>query len=165
MTKINLPVTVLRVFLAALFAFGLLMQIMSLPGQFGHDAAEAPEYAHLSWTFLVVTELAALGLQIVIVCIWRLLSMVQKDRIFSEASLVWVDAIVWTFVAGWAVLVAVSTYISGFLFFTPELRDPGLPILLFGFALIATVLVLLMVILRALLRQATVLRADMDVVI
>jgi hypothetical protein len=165
MQRITLPVTVLRVFLAALFAFALLMQVISLPGQFAPDSSVPSEYAHLNWALLIAAELAVLGLQIVIVCTWRLLSMVQRDRIFSEASLRWVDVIVWTFAAGWAVLVALCAYVSLFLFFSPEIRDPGVPILLFGCALIATVLVLLMVILRALLRQATTLRSDMDVVI
>ncbi|PRY68986.1 Protein of unknown function (DUF2975) [Glaciihabitans tibetensis] len=165
MHRLRLPVTALRVFLVFLFGFALLMQIMSLPGQFAHDAGQTPKLAQLSWTLLVVTELAMLGLQIVIVCTWKLLTMVQKDRIFSESSLSWVNGIVWTFSVGWVLLVGVSTYISAFLFFTPSLRDPGLPILLFGFTLVATVVVLLIVILRALLRQATVLRADMDVVI
>jgi hypothetical protein len=163
MQRLNLPVIALRVFLAVLFAFTLVMQVLSLPGQFVPAAGDP--FGHLGWTILVAAELAALGLQVVIVCTWRLLGMVQKDRIFSGASLRWVDAIVWTFVIAWVVLVAVSAYISLSIYLTPELRDPGLPILLFGIALIATVLVLLMLILRALLRQATVLRADMDVVI
>ena len=163
MTRFILPLAALRVFLAILFAFALVMQILSLPGQF--VPAPSDPYAHLGWAMLIAAELLVLGLQVVIVCTWRLLAMVQKDRIFSPQSLRWVDAIVWTFVVGWVVLVAVAAYLSLTIFVTPELRDPGLPILLFGVALIATVLVLLMVILRALLRQATVLRADMDVVI
>jgi hypothetical protein len=163
MQRLNLPVIALRVFLAVLFAFALVMQVLSLPGQFVPTPGDA--LAHLDWAILVAVELAVLGLQVVIVCTWRLLGMVQKDQIFSQASLRWVDAIAWTFVIGWVVLVAVSAYVSLSIYLTPELRDPGLPILLFGIALIASVLVLLMLILRALLRQATVLRADMDVVI
>jgi hypothetical protein len=165
MKRTNVSVVVLRVFLAVLFAFGLVMQILSLPGQFVPDASVAPELVPLSWALLIAAELAVVGLQVVIVCTWRLLSMVQRDRIFSEESLTWVNVIVYTFVSGWAVLVALSAYVSGFIYFTPEIRDPGIPILLFGLTLIATVLVLLLVILRALLRQATELRADMDVVI
>jgi hypothetical protein len=163
MPRLSFPVIALRVFLAILFTFALVMQVLSLPGQFA--PASGDPLAHLDWAILVAAELAVLGLQVVIVCTWRLLGMVRKDRIFSQESLGWVDAIVWTFVIGWTVLVAVSAYVSLSIYFTPELRDPGVPILLFGLALIASVLVLLVVILRALLRQATVLRADMDVVI
>jgi Protein of unknown function (DUF2975) len=43
--------------------------------------------------------------------------------------------------------------------------DPGLPLLLFLLTIGVTVLGLLMVVMRALLRQATTLRADMEAVI
>ena len=161
----NLPVAVLRVFLASLFAFLVLMQVLSLPGQFAHNAQESPELAHLSWSLLAVAELAVLCVQVVIVCIWKLLTMVRRDRIFSQASLPWVDGIVWSFVAAWVLLLGVSGYVTAVIYFTPELRDPGVPILLVGMVLIGAVLVLLMVILRALLRQATTLRTEMEEVI
>ena len=165
MQRTNVPVIVLRVFLASLFALLVLMQVMSLPGQFTPDARESPDLAHVSWTLLAVAELAVLCVQVVIVCTWKLLTMVKKDRIFSEASLPWVDGIVWSFVAGWLLLLGVSVYVTAFIYFTPGLRDPGVPILLFGMVLVGSVLVLLMVILRALLRQATTLRTDMEAVI
>jgi len=161
----NLSLVLLRGVLALLFAFLLVMQILSLPGQFGHSANESPESALVSWILLIATEVGALCLQVVIVCTWRLLSMVQRDRIFSDASLRWVNAIVGAFVAGWLVLVALSTYLTAVIYFTPALRDPGIPILLFGAVLVGSVFVLLVFVLRALLRQATELRADMDVVI
>ena len=165
MNKTHVPVILLRFFLASLFAFLLLMQVLSLPGQFAHDAHDAPERAHLSWFLLAVAELGVLCVQIVIVCTWKLLTLVEKDRIFSAASLAWVDGIVRSFVAAWVLLLGAAVYLSAFIYFSPELRDPGLPILLFGMVLIGAVLVLLMVILRALLRQATTLRTDMEAVI
>jgi hypothetical protein len=153
------------VFLAALCAFLLVMQTLSLPGQFSHDAAESPAMAHLSWTLLVVAELGVLCVQVVIVCIWRLLTMVRRDRIFSEQSITWVNAIVWSIVTGWLLLLGASVYVSAVIYVTPELRDPGVPVLLFGLVLIGAVVVLLMLILRALLVQATELRTDMEGVI
>ena len=165
MSAQNISLVLLRIFLAVLFVFLVVMQVLSLPGQFAQSAKESPETAVVSWILLAATELGALCLQVVIVCTWRLLSMVRRDRIFSEASLRWVNAIVWSFVAGWVLLVGVATYITAIIYFTPQLRDPGVPILLFGVVLVASVFVLLVIVLRALLRQATELRADMDVVI
>ncbi len=165
MQRIERHVLVLRIFLATLFAFLILMQVFSLPGDIAHDVAQAPEAAHLLWPILVVQELEILCFQVVIVCTWKLLTMVQKDRIFSEASLSWVNGIVWSFVAGWLILLSLAVYLTAFIYFTPELRDPGIPIVLFGMVLIGAVLVLLMGIMRALLRQATTLRTDMEAVI
>lgn len=165
MQRLQWQVIVLRVFLATLFAFLVVMQVMSLPGDIAHDVQQTPAAAHLLWPILAVLELEVLAFQVVIVCIWRLLTMVTKDRIFSEASMTWVSVIVWTFAAGWVLLAGLAVYLTAFIYFTPELRDPGTPMLLFGMVLVGAVLVLLMFIMRALLRQATTLRADMEEVI
>jgi len=104
-------------------------------------------------------------IQIVTVCTWRLLTLVRSDRIFSEESFVWVDVIVWTMVVAWLLLATLSAYLVAIIYFTPQLRDPGTPILLTGMVLIGGVVVLTIVVLRALLRQATVLRTDLEEVI
>jgi hypothetical protein len=133
--------------------------VMSLPGQFAHMAQESPETAHLRWPLTAVTVFWVLCAQVVIVSTWKLLTLVKNDRIFSTASLVWVDAIVWAVGAAWAVLLGVFLYV-GF-----HADDPGLPLLLFLMLTGVTVLGLLMVVMRALLRQATALRSDMEAVI
>jgi high-affinity Fe2+/Pb2+ permease len=100
-----------------------------------------------------------LCIQVVIVSTWKLLTLVKNDRIFSEASLAWVDAIVWAIVAAWLVLLGVFLYV-GF-----NADDPGLPLLLLLMLIGIAVVGLLMVVMRALLRQATTLRTDMEAVI
>jgi hypothetical protein len=152
-------VTPLRVFLVVLFGILVLFQTMSLPGQFAYMAKENPDMAYLRWPATAVTVFWVLCVQVVIVCTWKLLTLVKNDRIFTPASLVWVDGIVWAIGAGWAVLIGVFLYV-GF-----NADDPGLPLLLFLLAVGIAVLGLLMVVLRALLRQATTLRSDMEAVI
>jgi hypothetical protein len=152
-------VIALRVFLVSLFAILVLFQTMSLPGQFAHMAEESPDQAYLRWPATAVTVFWVLCAQVVIVCTWKLLTLVRSDRIFTQDSLVWVSAIVWAVAAGWVSLVGVFLYV-GF-----NADDPGLPLLLFMLLMGGAVLGLLMVVLRALLRQATTLRTDMDAVI
>lgn len=152
-------VTALRVFLVSLFAILVLFQTMSLPGQFAHMAEESPDQAYLRWPATAVTVFWVLCAQVVIVCTWKLLALVRSDRIFTHASLVWVTAIVWAIGAGWLTLLGV------FLFVGFNANDPGLPLLLFLMLMGGAVLGLLMVVMRALLRQATTLRSDMDAVI
>jgi hypothetical protein len=96
---------------------------------------------------------------VVIVCTWKLLTLVKNDPIFSDASLVRVNAIVWAIAAAWVVLVAVLLYVG------INANDPGLPLLLILMTIGVTVLGLLMVVMRALLRQATTLQTDMEAVI
>lgn len=152
-------VTPLRAFLVLLFAILVLFQTMSLPGQFAHMARENPDMAYLRWPATAVTIFWVLCVQVVIVCTWQLLTLVRNDRIFTEASLGWVDGIVWAIAAAWVVLVGVFGYV-GF-----NADDPGLPLLLFLLVTGVSVLGLLMVVMRALLRQATTLRTDMEAVI
>ncbi|MFE5503276.1 DUF2975 domain-containing protein [Amycolatopsis japonica] len=149
----------LRVFLVLLFGILVLFQTMSLPGQFAHMARQDPEMAYLRWPATAISVFWVLCVQVVVVATWQLLSLVKKDRIFTEASLRWVDAIVWAILAGWVVLAGVFLYV-GF-----NADDPGLPLLLFLALIGVAVLGLLMIVLRTLLRQATTLRSDLEQVI
>lgn len=159
MQKIDRVVGPLRVLLVLAFGAALLAQVMSVPGTLAHMAEESPDMAYLRWPLLVIWEFWLVCVQVVIVCTWKLLTMVKHDRIFSEDSLGWVDAIVWAIAAAWVVLLGVFLYV-GF-----NANDPGLPLLLAFAVLGGAVLGLLMVIMRALLRQATELRTDMDAVV
>jgi hypothetical protein len=149
----------LRVLLVMLFAGLVVAQALSMPGQFAYMAKEEPDLAYLRWPLTIWSILGLLCVQVVIVCTWRLLTMVKVDRIFTEEAFVWVDAILWALGAAWVLLFAGFVYL-GFL-----ADDPGLPIVLFGMVLTGAVLVLLMVVMRALLRRATTLRSDMEAVI
>ena len=149
----------LRVFLVLLFGVLVVFQTMSLPGQFAYMAQEDPEHAYLRWPATVVTVFWVLCIQVVIVSTWKLLTLVKNDRIFTDASLVWVNAIVWAIAAAWVVLVGVLLYV-GF-----NADDPGLPLLLFLMSIGVTALGLLMVVMRAPLQQATTLRTDMEAVV
>ncbi|MFG3699364.1 DUF2975 domain-containing protein [Micromonospora sp. NPDC047620] len=149
----------LRVFLVLLFGILVLFQTMSLPGQFAHMAEESPDLAYLRWPMTAITVFWVLCIQVVIVSTWKLLTLVRNDRIFSDASMGWVNAIVWAIAAAWVVLLGVFLYV-GF-----RATDPGLPLLLFLMLVGVAVLGLLMVVMRALLRQAATLRTDMEAVI
>lgn len=149
----------LRVFLVVLFAVLVLFQVMSLPGQFAHMAETSPDSAHLRWPLTAVSIYWVVCIQVVVVATWKLLSLVESDRIFTEASLVWVDVILGAIVAAWAMLVLVLVLVG------INADDPGLPLLLFLVVVVITVAALLMVVMRALLRQATSLRSEMDTVV
>ncbi|GAB3683415.1 DUF2975 domain-containing protein [Angustibacter aerolatus] len=152
-------VTALRLFLVVLFGVLVLFQVMSLPGQFRYMTEQSPQDAYLRWPATVVTVFWVLCVEVVVVCTWRLLTFVRDDRIFSPASLAWVDGIVWAVGAAWATLVGVLLYVG------LHADDPGLPLLLFLVTTGVTVLGLLLLVMRALLLQATELRTDLETVI
>jgi hypothetical protein len=160
MTKIQVAVIPLRVLLVMLFVASVLGQTLAMPGQFAYMAQESPELAYLRWPMLTFSVLELLCVQVVIVSTWRLLTLVKADRIFSEGSLVWVDAIVWAIAAAWAMLLGVFVYFALTLGI-----EPGFPMLVMVMLVAGAAFTLLMVVLRALLRQATSLRTDMEAVI
>jgi hypothetical protein len=149
----------LRLLLGALFAVLVLFQTMSLPGQFAHMAEESPDLAHLRWPLTTITIFWVLCAQVVIVCTWRLLRLVQDDRIFSSSALGWVDVIAGAIAAGWVVLVGLFLVV-GF-----RADDPGPPLALLALVLVTGVVELIVLVLRSLLREATALRSDLDAVI
>jgi hypothetical protein len=149
----------LRVFLVLLFAILVVFETLSLPGQFRYMAEQSPDHAYLRWPLTAVSVFWVVCVQVVVVCTWKLLTLVKKDRIFTEASLRWVDVIVWAIFAAWVVLLGV------FLYVVSGADDPGVPMVLLLMLIGVAVLGLLMVVMRALLRQATTLRTDMEAVI
>ena len=159
MTTTRRVVVPLRILLALAFAALLVAQVGFLPALSGAMAQDSPELAYLRWPLTAVTVFWVVCIQVVIVSTWKLLTLVKHDRIFSDAASVWVDAIVWAIAAAWVVLVGLSIYV------VLQASDPGVPLLLFLMVVGVAALGLLMVVMRALLRQATTLRTDMQAVI
>jgi hypothetical protein len=152
-------VVLLRAFLVVLFAVLLVFQTLSLPGQFAYLAEQHPDQDDLRWPLTAVFVFWVLCVQVVLVCTWRLLSLVEDGRIFTEMSLAWVDGIVGAVVAAGVVLLGVDVYVA------VHADDPGMPMLLLLVSVGVAVFGLVLLVMRALLRQATALRTDMEAVI
>ena len=159
MTHVRRLVVPLQAVLVLLFALLVLLQVFSFPGQFAHVAQEHPDQAHLRWPLTAFVAVEILCVQVVLVCTWRLLTLVREDAIFSSDSLRWVDAIVAALATGWTLAAA------GSLWAVWGADDPGTPLLLFVVLLVAGVFGLVVVVMRELLRQATSLRTELESVI
>lgn len=149
----------LRVMLGLTFAILVVFQVMSMPGQFRHMSAEDPDMADLRWPLTVFSIVEIGCIQIAIVCTWRLLTMVQQDRIFTDEALRWTDAIIAAIATAWALFAGLFLYV-GF-----HADDPGVPMLMMLMLLAGGAFGLLVLVMRGLLGQATTLRADMEGVI
>ena len=149
----------LRFLLAVAFAALVTAQVLFLPALSAAMAEDSPELAYLRWPTLVVAVLGLGCVQVVIVCTWKLLTLVEDDRIFSAASMVWVDAIVGAIAAAWLLL------LGTFVWSLVSVGLPGPPLVLLLPLVAGAVVGLLVVVMRALLQQATTLRADLETVI
>jgi hypothetical protein len=153
-------VTALRALLIVTFAAVLVAEVRAVPASYDDWLRGAPATSAARWPLLAAALLVLLCVQAVIVCVWHLLTRVDQDRILSEESFRWVDATVGSVAVAAAVLAGAFGYSVG------PLGLPAAPSVAMFLALVtAAVLGLLMVVMRALLRQATALRVDMDAVI
>jgi hypothetical protein len=149
----------LRILLVLAFAALVLAQVVGLPWMYDDWVGQWPDLADSRW-LLAVGVLELVCVQVVIVCTWKLLTMVKDDRIFSDDAMVWVNAIVGAMATGWLLVAGTFLYVVG------SGGHPGPLVALLLLMLVAgAVLGLLMVVMRALLRQATSLRTDMEAVI
>ena len=152
-------VLLLRVVLVVAALWLAVILVMSMPGELSDEAPAFRVPAQIVLSIVILSVLA------VIVCIWRLLTLVRRDRIFSDEARRWVDAIVWALGIGWSVFAVAALALTTYIFFTPEIRDPGIPMALFGLVVLSALPVLLMLVMRGLLQQATGYRAELEEVI
>lgn len=149
-------VTALRVVLVGTFALLVMLQTLSFPGEFAHMAHEHPHDAWLRWPLTTLAAVVILCGQVVVVCTWRLLTLVQADRIFTPAAEPWVRGIIGAVTTAWCLLA------GAFVFAGATADDPGGPVVLLLVLLVTSAVVLLMPVLRSLLRQATHMRTLLD---
>jgi hypothetical protein len=158
MMKTQRLVGALRVLLGLAFAALVLGQVRVLPAMYDDWVRESPELAHSAW-LLTASVLGLLCVQVVIVCTWHLLTMVEQDRIFSDESLVWVNVIVGAMAAAWLLLLGSFVHVARLG------STAGASVAMLLMLVAGAVVGLLMVVMRALLRQATTLRTELEAVV
>lgn len=163
----KLTILVLRILMAGVLAGTLFTQAVMVP-LLGADLGGAgPDLAAIRVPVLAVVLLGIITFQVTLVCVWRLLTMVRRGTVFSAEAFRWVDTII-----GAVAAAAVLTVILGFLLAPGEAVAPGVVLLLGGFAVTIAGVALVVVVMRALLAQATAtdaavrdLRSQLDEVI
>jgi len=153
---------VLTLLFAVMVVAQVALLVAALPDLLVLPAAVPPPLRAFRWTLVVVTVLGLLCLEIVIACTGKLLTLVQRDQIFSASALPWVDTIVWTIAAAGAVLLCATVPVAMYAQYDDAPGLMGVPLLML---MAVTALGLLMVVMRALLRQVTTLRTEMEAVI
>jgi len=97
----------------------------------------------------VVTILGMVSVQVVLVCVWRLVTMVRRGTVFSHAAFRYVDVMIGAIVAAALVWFAVTAINA------PGQRDdPGVTVIMGGIGLAILGVALLVLVLRMLLAQA-----------
>lgn len=153
-------IVVLKALIAVLLLLLLACQIFIVPVVAAQSAWRFHEIAYLQIPGVVIGILFLLCVQVVLVCVWRLLSLVRKDSIFSERAFPAVDVSL-AAVAGATVLV-VATLVT---LSAAGVQNGSITLLCVLGIVVGAGLSLLIVVLRGLLRKASQLERDLSEVV
>lgn len=107
-----------------LFLIVTMLQLFSFPGQFAHIRRETGISVFLEIALTGIVAILLLAAQFIIFSLWRLVSFMEGDELFTARSLVWMDHIVK------ALTVALAMPLLLFLLIAPQADDPGILVLL-----------------------------------
>ncbi|MDH2424440.1 DUF2975 domain-containing protein [Sphaerisporangium sp. TRM90804] len=145
----KLTVLALRAVIAALLAGSVFVQAVMVPLLAADMEALRPEYAYLRTPFIVIMLLGIVTAQVVLVCVWRLVTMVRRGTVFSHAAFRYVHIVIGAFVAA-----AVDVFALAVLLAPGEAVAPGIVLLICGASLAVLGVALVVLVLRMLLAQA-----------
>lgn len=154
-------ISVLRLLLALVFLLLLLGQTFVIPSLAAESSIAFPEVAFLAapYTFISISAIACV--QLAVIATWVLLSMVQENSIFSERALRWVNTIIGSIVAATVLLVFAGLH----MLFVVRVGGPGVFLGTCAAGIGGAAVVLLIIVMRGLLRNATTLESEMAEVV
>ena len=150
-------VTATRIILALGLAGSLFVQAVLVPLLY-LDLEGAPAPVRLQ--VVTIIALGIVAIQVVMVCTWRLLTLVGRDEVFSPPSFRYVDVISAAVATG-----ALLLFWLGAVAAPGDEVAPGMVLLIGGAGGLALGAALVVRVMRALLRQAVEMRAELAEVI
>ncbi|MFD3441840.1 DUF2975 domain-containing protein [Streptomyces sp. NPDC058685] len=145
----KLTVLALRAVLVGLLAGSVFVQAVMVPLLAIDMESLDPDVAYLRTPLLVITVLGIVTIQVVLVCVWRLVTMVRRGTVFSDAAFRYVHIVIGAIVAAAILLFALGVVLA-----PGEAVPPGIVLLLGGGVMAALGVALIVLVLRMLLAQA-----------
>ena len=151
----KLTVLALRIVLAVVLVGTLFVQTVMVP-LLGSDLTEAGAAAEaVRIPVIVIVVLGLIAVQVVLVCVWCLLTMARRGTVFSPAAFRYVDVVITAVSAGALLLFGLGTVLA-----PGEAVAPGVVLLIGGVGVAAAGVALIVLVLRALLAQAVAIDAE-----
>lgn len=152
----NITVLALRAVLTALLAGSVFVQVVLVPLlaiDMRHELNPALGYIRVP--FLAMAVLGVLAAQVVLVCVWRLTTMVRRGTVFSETAFRYVNVIIGAFLAASALVFGLAVLMASVNRRVPDdAVAPGIVLLICGVSVAAFGVALVVLVLRMLLAQA-----------
>lgn len=163
----SVTIQALRGVLALALAGSIFVQVVMVPLVWRDMDGADPEVLDVRAPVLLIVLLGILTTQVVLVCLWRLVTMVRRGTVFSDAAFRFVDIII-----GAVASASVLAFALGVVLAPGEAVAPGVVLLLGGAATVIAGIALVVVVMRSLLQQAVAreveasdLRAELEQVI
>jgi hypothetical protein len=157
----TLTMLALRTVLALVLAGSVFVQVVMVP-LLAIDLDELnPDHAYLRTPLVVFAVLGIVSIQVVLVCVWRLLTMVRRGTVFSDAAFRYVDVVIGAIATG-SVLVFGIALVGAYANRTAPGDEiaPGMVGLICGFSLVVAGVALVVLVMRMLLAQAVALDSE-----
>jgi hypothetical protein len=142
----TVAVKALRVVIVLGVAGSIFVQVVMGP-LLAADLEDAP--AGVRWPVVAILLLGVVVAQVVMVCVWRLLTMVRRGTVFSPDAFRFVDVIIGAIAVGSALFFALGVVLA-----PGEDVAPGVVLLIGGAGGMVGGVALLVLVLRSLLAQA-----------
>jgi hypothetical protein len=162
LTILALRLVIVGGLLGSLFVQAVMVPLLAIDMR-GAD----PEVLDLRTPLIVIVVLGIVTVQVVMVCVWRLLTMVRRGTVFSHAAFRYVDVVI-----GAVAVASLLLFGLGVLLAPGEAVAPGVVLLVGGAATLVAGIALVVLVMRTLLAQAVArdaeassLRAELDEVI
>jgi hypothetical protein len=139
----------LRAVLVASIGGSLFVQTVMIPLIARDMNGADPEVLDLRVPFLTLIALGIVTTQVVMVCVWRLLTMVRQGTVFSHAAFRFVDIIIGAIAAA-----SMLMFLLGVILAPGEAVAPGIVLLIGGAAVVIAGVALVVLVMRTLLAQA-----------
>ncbi|OEJ23655.1 ABC transporter [Streptomyces agglomeratus] len=145
----KLTVLALRAVLVVLLAGSVFVQAVMVPLLAVDLNGLDPDFAYLRTPLLVIIVLGIVTVQVVLVCVWRLVTMVRRGTVFSPAAFRYVHVVIGAMVAAALVVFALAVVLA-----PGEAVAPGIVLLICGVVVAILGVALIVLVLRMLLAQA-----------
>src|SRR6187401_230970 len=143
----RLTVNALRAVLAVVLTGTVFIQVLIV---WTLITGSDPEDGSLPLTSLrLITIVGMVTVQVALVCVWRLVTMVRRGTVFSDAAFRYADVVIGAIVAAAHVWFAVTVLNA-----PGQRADPGVTVIMGGIGVAILGVALLVLVLRTLLAQA-----------
>lgn len=145
----QLTVRALRAVLVVLLAGSVFVQAVMVPLLAADLESLDAQLSYVRTPLLVIVFLGVVTAQVVLVCVWRLVTMVRLGTVFSHGAFRYVHVVIGAFVSAAVLMFALAVVLA-----PGEAVAPGIVLLMCGVVVAILGVALVVLVLRMLLAQA-----------